>query len=62
LGEKLGELKWLVVYLCQAQEKEPLISSDADHVYYRKGAMAIYTLKDYIGEEALTKTLAKYLQ
>jgi hypothetical protein len=46
----------------QAKEEEPLISSDAGHVYYRKGAMAIYTLKDYIGEEALNKALAKYLQ
>jgi len=46
----------------QAKEEQPLISSDTSHVYYRKGAMAIYALKDYIGEEALNQALAAYLQ
>jgi hypothetical protein len=46
----------------QAKEEQPLISSDTSHVYYRKGPMAIYTLKDYIGEEALNEALAAYLQ
>jgi aminopeptidase N len=46
----------------QAKEEQPLISSDTSYVYYRKGAMAIYALKDYIGEEALNKALAGYLQ
>ncbi|MBW4601954.1 MAG: hypothetical protein KME29_20850 [Calothrix sp. FI2-JRJ7] len=46
----------------EAKIEEPLITTNAPHVYYRKGAIILYGLRDAIGENSLNHTLAKYLQ
>jgi hypothetical protein len=56
------ELDWYFQGRESSKEEEPLITTDASYVYYRKGAVVMYALKDYIGEENLNRALAKYLQ
>jgi hypothetical protein len=45
----------------QAKTEEPLLTTSAAHVYYRKGVVAMYALRDAIGEEALNHALALFL-
>ncbi|HEY0029573.1 MAG TPA: M1 family aminopeptidase [Bacteroidia bacterium] len=35
---------------------------DQSHVYYQKGSVVMYALRDYIGEDSLNAALAKYIK
>ena len=56
------ELDWYFQGRAEAKEEEPLVRTDAEHVFYRKGVVAMYALKEHIGESNLNRALAKYLQ
>lgn len=45
-----------------SQQEQPLMTSFASSVVYRKGAVAMYALKQAIGEEKLNAALGKYLR
>jgi ABC-type transport system involved in multi-copper enzyme maturation permease subunit len=56
------ELEGYFLERSSTPEEQPLVSSDADHVVYRKGAVAMYALKQTLGEDTLNQALAQYLQ
>ncbi len=68
---KKGALKFLNIqrtrYLSgRAEETEPeaplyLVNPEHSYISYGKGAIALYTLSEYIGEEKLNKALKEYL-
>lgn len=51
-GRTFEETKEMPLMLCENQ----------DYIYYRKGSVIMYSLKDYLGEEVLNKALSSYLQ
>jgi ABC-2 type transport system permease protein len=44
--------------------KEPplMLVEDESYVFYKKGSLVMYALRDYIGEEALNRALSKYIE
>ncbi len=45
----------------EAVEEMPLaLVENQDYIHYRKGSVAMYSLKDYLGEDLIDKTLARY--
>jgi len=42
-------------------EEMPLaLNENQDYIHYRKGSVVMYSLKDYLGEDLVDKTLARY--
>jgi ABC-2 type transport system permease protein len=42
-------------------EEMPLaLNENQDYIHYRKGSVVMYSLKDYLGEDLIDKTLARY--
>jgi aminopeptidase N len=42
-------------------EEMPLaLNENQDYIHYRKGSLVMYALKDYIGEDVVDRTLARY--
>lgn len=39
-----------------------LLTGDHDYLHYRKGAVVMYTLRDYLGEEAVNTALRRFAQ
>lgn len=45
----------------EAVEEMPLaLNENQDYIHYRKGSIVMYSLKDYLGEDLVDKTLARY--
>ena len=43
-------------------EEMPLaLVENQDYIHYRKGSVVMYSLKDYLGEDLIDKTLARYI-
>jgi hypothetical protein len=46
----------------EAEEEPPLmLVEDEPYVFYKKGSLVMYALRDYIGEEALNNALRRYI-
>lgn len=52
LGSRAGESKF---------EKTLLDNDDQSYVWYRKGAMIMYALADYVGEESLNQAFSEFI-
>ena len=46
----------------QSREVPVLTVEDQPYLAYRKGAIALYTLRDFIGEEAVNRALRRYFE
>jgi ABC-type transport system involved in multi-copper enzyme maturation permease subunit len=47
----------------EVQEEMPLVRVEQQpYIYYRKGSLVTYALRDYLGEEAVNRALARYVQ
>jgi ABC-2 type transport system permease protein len=52
----------LNTYLSKRDQSDvPLVEATANHLVYQKGGLAMFTLQDYIGEEAVNGALANLL-
>jgi len=63
--EKLGAAlrRNLDAYLQSRDQSDvPLIEAEANHLAYQKGALALYAVQDYLGEEVVNGALAKLLE
>jgi hypothetical protein len=40
----------------------PLVEASENHLVYQKGSLAMFALQDYLGEDVVNRTLAKFLQ
>jgi ABC-2 type transport system permease protein len=43
-------------------EKPLVLVEDQGYIHYRKGSLVMYALRDYIGEEAVNRALAKFIR
>jgi len=43
-----------------AEELPLALNEEQDYIHYRKGSVVMYSLKDYIGEDVVDKTLMRY--
>ena len=43
-------------------EKPLMLVEDQGYIHYRKGSLVMYALRDYIGEDAVNRALAKFLR
>jgi aminopeptidase N len=55
--------RYLIGRTTERKKELPLLRvEDQDYIHYRKGSLVMYALQDYIGEEAVNQTLARYIQ
>lgn len=61
---KLQRTRYLTGRSEDANEESPLylVNQEQPHIAYGKGAIALYTLSEWIGEEKLNKALREYLE
>ncbi|WP_251951720.1 ABC transporter permease/M1 family aminopeptidase [Salinibacter ruber] len=48
----------------ESREERPLVgvSTDQQYIHYRKGSLAMYALKEYLGEETVNRVLREFLK